>query len=256
MKDTVSLAASAVLDTAIFTIARKRSLSPRIAFSASITAPVLDARFSVRAWTDDIYNVLPFRERDVHDALLAPLRAGDVFVDVGANIGYYTVLAAKRVAEGGAVIAVEPVPETVRQLQRNVALNGLTNVRVVPAALQAGGNEQLRLHVVGGLFGLGSSVPADAGGLVRTFDVAATTLDDVCQHIEHVRMVKLDVEGAEYAVLQGGRATLKKTDYLVVECNAQADVIRRLLEDAGFHVRKLRFSSYILAERAQVPVDV
>src|SRR5580765_7707639 len=67
--------------------------------------------------------------------VLARLEPGDVFVDVGANIGVFTVMAAKRVGPTGRVIAFEPSPSVIRYLEENVRLNELTNVTVCPLAL-------------------------------------------------------------------------------------------------------------------------
>jgi hypothetical protein len=90
--DQLKLLASAALDTAIHAIRPSFAPSPKTAFACRLYAPAVDASFRVRAGTDDVYNVLPFGERDVHHAILDPLGAGDVFVDVGANIGLYVGL--------------------------------------------------------------------------------------------------------------------------------------------------------------------
>lgn len=63
------------------------------------------------------------------------LKPGQTFYDIGANIGFFTLVGAKLVGARGAVVAFEPLPENVRQLERNVAINQLGNVRVVAAAV-------------------------------------------------------------------------------------------------------------------------
>ncbi|MCC6019605.1 MAG: hypothetical protein LM601_11270, partial [Candidatus Verstraetearchaeota archaeon] len=70
-----------------------------------------------RGGTEDLYYALPRREPPVYDLMISILKKDDVFVDVGANIGYYTLLAAKL---GAHVIAVEPVPETAKVLMLNL----------------------------------------------------------------------------------------------------------------------------------------
>jgi hypothetical protein len=66
--------------------------------------------------------------------LRALVRPGDVFVDVGAHVGYFSLLAASRVGEEGAVIAVEPEPRNLRLLRANLARNGASRARVIPLA--------------------------------------------------------------------------------------------------------------------------
>ena len=74
-------------------------------------------------------------EPEVENVLRAFLRPGDTFVDIGANIGIFSLLAARIVGPSGRVIAFEPVPITLEKLRANILLNDLQNITVVPAAL-------------------------------------------------------------------------------------------------------------------------
>lgn len=65
----------------------------------------------------------------------------------------------------------------------------------------------------------------------------------------HIKMIKIDAEGAEYQILCGAGLTLKKTKYLVIECGHDYDRIVSLLERSSFNIRKLAFTTYILAGR-------
>lgn len=129
------------------------------------------------------------------DRLLSP---GDVFVDVGANVGYHTVRAARAVGPDGRVIAVEANPENARLIALTVEMNSLTNVEIVPVALSA-----QRGHVVFGAH-IGSNggflddaaVTSGQGTLVPTF-----AMDDL--GFDRVSVVKIDVEGAEALVVDG-----------------------------------------------------
>jgi SAM-dependent methyltransferase len=85
----------------------------------------------VRGATDDLYYLLPQREGDVEAFIAGRLGEGSVFVDVGANVGYYTLLASRLVGPGGAVYAVEPIPSTAAMLRANVRLNDCRNVVVI-----------------------------------------------------------------------------------------------------------------------------
>src|ERR1017187_5729297 len=72
---------------------------------------------------------------NVDYGLAAALDTGSIFYDVGANVGFYSLLGAACVGSGGRVIAFEPVPENLLILQKHIAMNQLTNVTVIPAAV-------------------------------------------------------------------------------------------------------------------------
>jgi FkbM family methyltransferase len=246
----LGLAGSAMLDSLRFCVAASRAVSPRTCCSLLLYAPGLDARFLVRSGADDIYNVLPFREMDVHDAILGNLRPGDIFVDGGANVGYYSILAAKAVGPGGMVVAIEAIPPTADQLAQNLELNGIANALIVQKAIQDDPHGRpVEIGVRQGYFGLASSVVENEVESHCRVRVEATTIDRICEHYSRVRLIKLDVEGAELAALQGAKKTLAKTDYVVVECNESQEAICQLLSDAGFSTRKLSFSTYVLGYR-------
>ncbi len=129
------------------------------------------------------------------------LRRGDVFVDVGANSGWYTVLAATAVGREGAVIAVEPSPPLLQLLRAQVARNGIDNVRIVPEAVSD--------HVGRVAVDIG---PEEHTGLTRALresDAASSVpcrpLPDMLLEEEwhRVKLIKIDVEGAEFAAVRG-----------------------------------------------------
>ena len=132
-------------------------------------------------------------------------RAG-VFVDVGANIGFYSCLARKA---GTRVIAIEASRDNVECLLFNLVANGWDDVEVVPAGL-AGRIGIAQLH--GG--GTGASLLADwAGALAAPArSIPLTTLDAVMgNRFEHKQLlIKVDVEGAELGVVQGATAVLQR----------------------------------------------
>ncbi len=140
-------------------------------------------------------------EPHVTALVLDSLRAGDVFCDVGANIGYYTVLASRLVGPGGHVIAVEPSPAALRILRENIALNGLNNVRVVPAAVAASCG---RVALYGPSFGNAGTVSTvSREGRTSELDVEALPLAQILTQDERarLRLVKIDIEGGEGPVL-------------------------------------------------------
>jgi FkbM family methyltransferase len=138
-----------------------------------------------------------FDEDEIWDALMQELRPGDTFADVGANIGIYTIAAARR---GVRVTSYEPNPETAALLRRNVALNGLSDrvtVQEVAVAATAG---RLTFKSEGTL---NWAARVDrTGGL----DVQAATLEGAFD------VVKIDVEGYELEVLAGAAPLLAEDE--------------------------------------------
>ncbi len=135
------------------------------------------------------------------------LAAGDVFIDVGANVGAFTVKAARTVGDAGLVISVEPFTDSVMRLSKNVELNGFRNVRI--RALCVGREtRQSKLYLnrnKPNSFGLARIGDADS---VSTLTV---TLDDLCrwEEIDRLDFLKIDAEGAEEDVLSGGARTIQ-----------------------------------------------
>ena len=142
-------------------------------------------------------------------ALIAGLlHPGDVFVDVGANIGYFTLLASQMVGATGRVIAVEASPRTFRLLEANVRLNGC-------------GNVDLRHVAAGEAPGFATMVEREAGnagGDQVRFTAAdapeAVRVDRLDRMLgdHRVRLIKLDIEGAEAKALRGATGLLERAD--------------------------------------------
>lgn len=155
------------------------------------------------------------------------LKPGMVFIDVGANDGYFTLFAARRVGAGGKVIAVEPSSRERAHLQRNLGRNGLDNVQVVPAALGAAAG-LADLHLAHGVHAGHNTLGDFAHDDVERASserVHVETLDAVVARnaLSHVDLVKIDVEGAEAGVVAGARAVLKSMrPLLLMELNDRA----------------------------------
>jgi FkbM family methyltransferase len=144
------------------------------------------------------------------------VRRGDVVFDVGANTGYYTVLLARLAGPHGAVHAFEPVPATYARLAERVARAGAGGSVVLNLAALSDREGPVQLLVPGGDDGQAALVRHRTGSwrdaAVSTHPSAATTLDGYAarQRLSRLDFIKVDVEGAELAVLTGGLATLRR----------------------------------------------
>jgi FkbM family methyltransferase len=142
------------------------------------------------------------------------LQAGQTFVDVGANVGYFSLLAAALVGPTGTVIAVEPEPRNIDLLRRNIARNGADTVRVIPfAAAAAEATMSLALDEQNrGAHRLVASDDPQAGPSVR-----CVRLDEVLP--ERVDVIKVDAQGYDHEVVEGLERTLAANPFatLIVE---------------------------------------
>lgn len=144
------------------------------------------------------------------------LNEGDVFIDVGANIGWYSVHAAKLVGEKGQVVAFEPEPNNLELLRKNLQANGLKNLTVDSRGLSnAAGSFKLFLEKDN--LGMHSLIMEHGGQ--RYINVETVRFDDYWKDGRAIKLVKIDTEGAEGLILDGMRDTLKnqKNMELIVE---------------------------------------
>ena len=151
-------------------------------------------------------------EADEMAFLLHARRLGDLFLDIGANVGSYTILAST--IPGVTGLAFEPVPETFEKLQRNLVLNTVSD-RFEGRQMGVGARSE-RLRFTIGLDSM-NFVSDDAGAEIETVEVPVVRLDDVVPRDIPGRLVaKIDVEGFEMAVLEGGVETLGSPNFLAV----------------------------------------
>lgn len=167
------------------------------------------------------------------DFVEATLNPSDVFIDVGAHVGYFTLLASRRVGPAGTVLSIEPNPFAVKQLEGNVERSHLENVFVEHTACGASRNVvRLYLHSDSNS-SMASLYAGNATGTVAV-EVPCTTVDQLFQErcLVRVKLVKIDVEGGELFVLRGMKRIMREMrPVIVLELHPQ------LLEDVGtpFH---------------------
>ncbi len=208
---------------------------------------------------------LQYQEPALAPVLRAVLRPGGTLYDVGANIGVYACWGSRLIASDGTVHGFEPVPKTREMLERLVALNALTNVRIVPRAVGSAPGT-LELHVVPGASGLTSAAaPGQASGTVRT-TVPVTTLDAYAQQSgSRPDLVLVDVEGYELEVLRGARRILgtDRPPAVLFESHAGhlarcgtdiGQIVSWLEDETGLQVFGLRPSGLVPQPRTATPV--
>lgn len=191
-------------------------------------------------------------ELPVQAALARHLAPGSVFYDVGANVGFFTVIASRLVGAVGHVYAFEPVPENAAYIELNLRLNNCRNVTVVRKAVAAlaGRGELWMAEYAGGGALTTAAVPPDANGRIDVDIVAIDDLVFACGW-RPPAVVKIDVEGSEVDVLRGMRRTLREKRPIVVyevddACAAglqqKYQAAEDLLKSLAYHVERLEDS--------------
>lgn len=151
-------------------------------------------------------------EQSVQEAMVRHLGTGGVFYDIGANVGFFALLAAHFAGfQTGHVYAFEPTPDNAGEIRRNVALNGLPNVTVIDKAVSSAAGSG-RLQVVDDQSWSKLIETGEHPFTEQIIDIELVAIDDLVAAgaIRPPSVVKIDVEGAELAVLEGMRTTLSE----------------------------------------------
>lgn len=157
------------------------------------------------------------------------LGLSDVFIDVGANAGYFSLIAAKCVGDSGKVLAIEPNPSVAEQLRDNVERNNLSQVIIEQTACSDSPSTMTLYLPDKSRLGQASLSKSNAGG-VKSVLVKSVTLDQLIRDhaLNRVTFVKIDVEGAELMVLRGMTETLRRLRPIIV-----LELVPNLLANLG-----------------------
>lgn len=162
------------------------------------------------------------REDKATDELMKRVKPGMVIVDVGANIGYYVLMEAKAVGPKGKIYAIEPIPENVALLKKNIGANDYRNIEVFNKAV---GDKNCKKKIfISNQLNLSSfceNIELDQSG--ETIEVDVVTLDSFFKNRRKPQMVRMDVEGYEYEVLKGMEKTMKESKDLQFFIEVHAD---------------------------------
>lgn len=192
-------------------------------------------------------------EPDLTAFIRSRLRPGDVFIDVGANIGYFSLLASHQVGETGRVVAIDALPSNFAELESNLACNaGSGNVRALNRAVS---DRIGTLDVFAGPahnVGLATTAPGKRQDLKLEATVESAPLSKLLEpkEISGARLLKIDVEGAEPEVLRGIVELLDYFDHeleIVVELSpAWWREVRLTPEELLQPFRRAGFYSYVM----------
>jgi len=189
-------------------------------------------------------------EPEVCHLMVRAVRPGDVAIDGGANIGFFTLLLSRLVGMEGHVIAIEPAAQNVAKLVENIKINGLHNIQFYKEALWSNNDE----------VDLWTGMDSGISSLKRSPDHMASTRMNgsvLRDFTKECRLIKLDIEGSELAALMGGGQLIKpeKCPFVVCEMNPYCmqqfgysiKDIRKFMHDRGYDLFLLRADGSIPA---------
>jgi len=174
-------------------------------------------------------------ELPIQNCLARELRPEDVFYDIGANAGFFSLLGSKCVGDKGHVFAFEPLPENIEMIQNQFELNHVTNCTLIKAAVSdrvgetefCEGPDTSTAHI-------GSRGKEQTGVYV----VKTITLDYFIKAEHPPDFIKMDIEGAEILALQGARELLNKPNSpkFLIEIHGQGNAkeVREIFEKEGY----------------------
>lgn len=172
-------------------------------------------------------------ELAIQQAIVRELLPGDTFFDVGANAGFFTLVAARRVGANGRVVAFEPLPDNAESVATEIRLNDLQTCHLSIEALSD--------HVGTASFCCGTnSSTAHLGKTTNgepSIDVKLNTLDNAVHEWGPPALVKMDIEGAEVDALRGAPTLLRSghSTFLIELHNEQCKTgVKAILGDAGY----------------------
>lgn len=183
-------------------------------------------------------------ESDKQDLFARTVKPGDAVYDIGANVGFYTLLSSVLTGPTGAVYSFEPLPRNTRYLREHLRLNRIANVEVVEAA-------------VSDAPGTASFMPEESAaqghlteGGAGAITVKVVALDQLVAErgLRPPKLMKIDVEGAEHGVLVGGERLIMSARPVIFLATHGADVHRRCCQ-------WLRAHGYRLSSLSSAPLD-
>ncbi|MGC2153334.1 MAG: FkbM family methyltransferase [Terriglobales bacterium] len=179
-------------------------------------------------------------EQAVQNTLAERLRPGMIFYDLGANLGLFTLLAARLVTTTGKVFSFEPDPKNAADLRRNIQRNGFSNVTVVESGVwsTSGNSSFVAANADSPDHGVGKFVeraPTDSGTLI-----SCVSLDDFIQTAPPPDAIKCDIEGAEVEALRGAAKLLQSPSrpWIIMEMHSPAldQAARATLSSCGYQL--------------------
>jgi len=175
-------------------------------------------------------------EHQMQSFFLRIIQPGGVGYDIGASVGFYTLLFAELLGKKGEVFAFEPFPENILYLKKHLQLNSCDNVTVIEAAVSERNGT--------GVFKLGANSALGTLSSEGSSQVKTVRLDELClnNEINPPDYIKIDVEGAEFLVLSGAQTIISKYYPMIFLSTHGVDMHKRcctFLKEMGYNLQSV-----------------
>jgi len=203
-----------------------------------------------RMWLDD-KDTLELAVHEVYepmgtDLFKKEIQPGQIVLDIGANIGYYTLLAARLVGPTCRVYAFEPDPSNFKLLRKNVESNGYSNVVLINKAVS---NQMGAARLYLSATNKGDHRLYDTGGEKRSTEVEIVALDEFFKSLDKkIHFIKMDIQGAEAAALEGAKNLILANPDLKIFTEFEPSNLRGFGSDPPQYLRSLREMGFRLSE--------
>ncbi len=228
---------------------------PRLAYPV-IRGPLKGAKFILGTSSGEGGGATVYfnmSEPEQTSAFVGTLKHGQVFFDIGANVGYYTILGGRIVGSQGKVFAFEPVVRNVAYLYQHTVLNKASNVTIISAAC----SDSLSLSIIsaGPNFATGhmaNKIDKETGAYEPGFPVLTVTVDAIVQLMGVLPdVIKIDAEGAELSVLKGAQSTLREAKPTIF-LSTHSDILRSTCLE---YLRGLGYAFEVLSHDKNTPSE-
>ncbi len=203
---------------------------------------ISDNGYKFMSYSKEIFRVLKCDKTEPLNEikeLLTSIAPKCIVLDIGAHLGMYTIRLAS-ICRKGKIIAVEPDPRNREYLRKNIVLNNLKNVEIVPYPVSDRSGEKVKfaLATVSGYSRIDRMLNDDE--LLKYIYIETITVDDLIESIdlERVDFIIIDVEGYELHVLRGAKKTIRKYKplMLIEVFSENRDFVYKFLEEYGYKV--------------------
>ena len=171
---------------------------------------------------------------------------GDIVIDIGAHVGYYTLLMAQLVGENGKVYSFEPDPVNFQLLKKSVEINGFENVVLIQKAV-SNITDKVKLFLGDNNSAINRIYDATLGDAKESIDVESVTIDEYFkENDELVNFIKIDSEGSEVKIINGMKQFLSRNQELVMMTEFFPFLIKKSGDEPNQYLKSLEKSGFSL----------
>ena len=171
---------------------------------------------------------------------------GDIVIDIGAHVGYYTLLMAQLVGENGKVYSFEPDPVNFQLLKKSVEINGFENVVLIQKAV-SNITDKVKLFLGDDDSAINRIYDAKLGDAKESIDVESVTIDEYFkENDELVNFIKIDSEGSEIKIINGMKLFLSRNQELVMMTEFFPFLIKKSGDEPNQYLKSLEKSGFSL----------